>query len=155
MRHRPGAPAVTDRLFLDAKVLFTAAHLPEGKAVFPFTAQEDRTLAPARWQLLSSAYAVEEARRNLAAKFPTAMTRWPTLLQGLQVVSQPANAHPTLELPDHHLPIWPAALGARATHLLTGDLRDFKPHMNQPSLTSWLVIQTAGDHLGSWLERQR
>ena len=155
VRHWPGARAVTDRLFLDANVLFTAAHRPEGKAAFLFAAQEDRTLAPASWQLLSSAYAVEEARRNLAAKFPTAMTRWPALLQGLQVVPQPAKAHLTLDLPDKDLPIWAAALGARATHLLTGDLRDFGPHMNQPSSTGGVIIQTVGDYLGSWLERQR
>lgn len=155
MRRWPGALVVSERLFLDANVLFIAAHRPEGKAAFLFLAQEDRAVVPAPWQLLSSAYAVEEARRNLAAKFPAAMARWPALVQGLRIVAQPATASLALDLPEKDLPIWAAAEGARATHLLTGDLRDFGPHMNQPSLTGGVVIQTVGDYLGGWLEPRR
>ncbi len=52
------------RLFLDANVLFTAAHNPEGKAALLIQ------LGQLQWlELTTSAYAREEARRNLAKKF--------------------------------------------------------------------------------------
>ena len=53
------------RLFLDANVLFTAAHNPRGKAALLIDLGK-----PGHWELYSSAYALEEARRNLARKFP-------------------------------------------------------------------------------------
>ena len=65
---------MADRLFLDANVLFTAAHRPEGKAAFLLQAWPPQAVAP--WYLLSSAYALEEARRNLTVKFPDALARW-------------------------------------------------------------------------------
>jgi hypothetical protein len=53
------------RLFLDANVLFTAAHNPEGKAAFLSDASGHGS-----WGLLASACAIEEARRNIVAKYP-------------------------------------------------------------------------------------
>lgn len=134
-----------DRLFLDANVLFTAAHRPQGKAAFLFQTLADSPQAP--WRLMSSAYAVEEARRNLAAKFPAALSDWAALLQGVHIVAQPAAETLPLPLPDKDRPIWAAAHGARATHLLTGDLKDFGALMNQPALTGGVVIQTVGAYL--------
>jgi hypothetical protein len=135
---------VADRLFLDANVLFTAAHRPQGKAAFLFqAAMADQ----APWQLLSSAYAVEEARRNLAAKFPAAMADWPRLLAQLRIVAQPAAPRVPLALPEKDQPIWAAAHAARVTHLLTGDLKDFGPFMNRPADTGGITIQTVGEYL--------
>ena len=53
------------RLFLDANIFFTALHNPRGKAAFviEFGTQ-------GYWELFSSLYALEEARRNLERKFP-------------------------------------------------------------------------------------
>ena len=48
------------RLFLDANVLFTAAHNPRGKAALVIELGRQ-----GHWDLYSSAYALEEARRNL------------------------------------------------------------------------------------------
>ncbi len=53
------------RLFLDANVLFTAAHNPEGKAAFVIELG-----GKGKWELYSSHYALEEARRNLVKKYP-------------------------------------------------------------------------------------
>ena len=50
-------------------------------------------------------------------------------------------------LPDKDCPIYRAAHGCRATHLLTGDIRDFGTLMNQPNKTDGLVIQTVAQFL--------
>jgi predicted nucleic acid-binding protein len=51
------------RVFLDANVLFTAAHNPNGKAALVITLG-----AEVLFQLATSAYPKEEARRNLERK---------------------------------------------------------------------------------------
>lgn len=48
------------RVFLDANVLFTAAHNPGGKAALVIDLARR-----GHWQVMPSAFAVEEARRNL------------------------------------------------------------------------------------------
>jgi uncharacterized protein len=53
------------RLFLDANVLFTAAHNPHGKAAFLIA-----LAAEGYWEVMTSTLAVEEAQRNLARKYP-------------------------------------------------------------------------------------
>ena len=141
-----------DSLFLDANVLFTAAHRPQGKAAFLFQALQDST-ATRPWRLLSSAYAIEEARRNLVAKLPHAAGDLGALLTHLQVVPQPAAPKLLLDLPAKDMPIWAAAHASKATHLLTGDLRDFGPHMNQRETTGGVLIQTVGDYLAAFTSR--
>lgn len=138
--------AVRHRLFLDANVLFTAAHNPDGKAAFLFE-RASRSGPP--WRLLCSACAIEEARRNLAAKSPQGMVAFDPLCALLKIVSQPAFAGTALALPANDQPIWSAALAARSTHLLTGDIKDFGPHMNHPAATAGVVIQTVGDYLAA------
>jgi predicted nucleic acid-binding protein len=56
-----------DRIFLDANVLFSAAYL-ENSGLARLWQLDDA-------ELLSSAYAVEEARRNLALDRPQALAR--------------------------------------------------------------------------------
>ncbi len=53
------------RVFLDANVLFTAAHKPIEKAALVI-----ELVAWGCWRLFSIAYAFEEARRNPERKFP-------------------------------------------------------------------------------------
>jgi hypothetical protein len=129
------------RLFLDANVLFTAAHRLEGKAAFLWVA------AAGRWRLLSSAYALEEARRNVSLKFGDSLARLDALAAVIELVPQTVTPPLPLALPDKDQPIWAAALAARATHLLTGDLKDFGRHMNQPETTGGIVIQTVSQFL--------
>ena len=68
-------------------------------------------------------------------------------------MTQPARAPHPLTLPYTDQPIWAAAQAAAATHLLTGDLRDFGPHMNRPVATAGITIQTVGDYLAGRLAR--
>lgn len=133
-------------LFLDANVLFTAAHNPGGRAAFLF---EMASRPDAPWQLLSSAYAVEEARRNLSVKSPHGLSAFDGLCTVLKMAPQPSVSSMPLALPDKDQPIWSAALAARATHLLTGDIKDFGPHMNRPAATAGVTIQTVGDYLAA------
>ena len=132
------------RHFLDANVLFTAAHNAEGKAAYLFDALKSR-----HWELLSSAYAIGEARRNIAVKFPQCTPRLEALIGELVEVGQPASGGATLLLPEKDQPIYRAALSARATHLLTGDLRDFGPYMNRPRDSGGIIIQTVAEYLAA------
>jgi len=133
------------RLFLDANLLFTAAHNPDGKAAALFEAGGMK-----HWDLVSSAFAVAEARRNISAKYPQCMPRLESLLSRLTVVPQPAATGVSIQLPEKDLPIYLAALASRATHLLTGDTRHFGPHMNRPRATGGVIIQTVADYLAQW-----
>lgn len=132
------------RLFFDANTLFTAAHNPQGKASFVVELG-----AQGHWALCTSAYAIEEARRNLEAKFPDALPALAALLIRFEIGVE-SRAHPCPEvLPAKDRPIYLAAHGCHATHLLTGDIRDFGPLMNQPEKTAGLVIQTVAQFLES------
>jgi predicted nucleic acid-binding protein len=132
-----------DRLFLDANVIFTAAHNTDGKSAFLF-----RTLNQGRWDLLSSRFAIEEARRNLAARYPQCLHELERLAEQLIETPQPTARPVRIALPEKDQPILLAAQAAKATHLLTGDLRHFGPHMNQPDRTDGLIITTVADYLG-------
>lgn len=132
------------RLFLDANVLFTAAHRPQGKAGFLFA---EVAAGSPHWQLVSSVYAVEEARRNIASKYPQAAPELLRLTRQLKLADQPATVRIALALPEKDLPIWAAALACRATHLLTGDLKDFGRFMNRPEQTAGVMIQTVSEFL--------
>jgi predicted nucleic acid-binding protein len=130
------------RLFLDANVLFTAAHNPEGKAALLFDALDLR-----RWNLLSSEFAIAEAQRNIVAKYPHCAALLEMLIAKLTVVGQPMPVVIGISLPEKDRPIYLAALACRATHLLTGDRQHFGRHMNRPQATGGIVIQTVADYL--------
>ncbi len=133
-----------DKLFLDANVLFTAAHNPNGKAAFLFDA-----LTAGHCELISSRFAIEEARRNIAAKYAQCLERLDELIEKVTEVPQPAPQKTLIDLPEKDQPIFLAAQAARATHLLTGDLKHFGPHMNWPKKSRGIVIQTVADYLAS------
>ena len=134
------------RLFLDANVLFTAAHNPRGKATLVIELG-----GQGYWELYSSPYALEEARRNLERKFPRSLDDLGTLQLGVRLVEHRANLSFPEGLTQKDQPIFQAALACQATHLLTGDLKDFGPFMNQPENTFGIYIQTVAEflnHLG-------
>ncbi len=132
------------KLFLDANVLFTAAHNPAGKAALIIELQPE-----AKWGLATSSYAMEEARRNLQRKAPDALDRLDRIVARLEVVQH----RPDLEYPagliEKDRPIFQAALGCGATHLLTGDLKHFGPLMARPKDTCGVVIRTVAAFLAS------
>lgn len=132
------------RLFLDANILFTAAHNPKGKAALVIELGQ-----AGLWQLVTSTYALEEARRNLALKFPDGLERLGALLEGLRIITDTASTKCPAGLPEKDCPIYSAAHACRADVLLTGDLRDFGFLMNDPNKARGLLIQTVADFLNA------
>ncbi len=135
------------QLFLDANVLFTAAHNPRGKAslVISFAAK-------GLWQIATSSYAVEEARRNLQQKYPQSINAYEAQLARIQVYASGKGTHCPLSLPQKDRPIFESALSCSATHLLTGDMKDFGHHMNNPNKSEGILIQTVAEFLDQELE---
>lgn len=112
------------KLFFDASVLFSAAHRAEGRA------QQLITLARAgRCELVTSAHAVEEARRNLALKSDGFEARLAAALAIIAVVPEAPSAVVVWAaqqgLPANDAPILAAASHAGADLLVTGDAGDF------------------------------
>ena len=109
-----------DRPFLDANVLFSAGY-------------KDTSPLRKLWELpdtelLTSAYAAEEARRNLSEDKPGQIDSLERLLDAVAVMADPAPATALPEgvsLPEKDRPILLAAIEASATHLLTGDKDHF------------------------------
>ncbi len=132
------------RLFLDANVLFTAAHNPAGKAALVVELG-----AKGKWDVVSSSYAVEEARRNIAAKFPAADKSLEELIGAMTIIPSGLGRDCPLPLPDKDRPIMEAAMRANASHLLTGDIKDFGPFMNKPKKSAGILIQTVAEFLAS------
>ena len=136
------------KLFLDANVLVTAAHNPRGKAALVVDLG-----TRGHWAIATSAYASEEARRNLERKFPHLSDRLKELLRGIEL----SEHHPDLRFPpalaEKDRPIFQAAVACGATHLLTDDLKDFGAFMNQPEKTFGVRVQTVADFLESLLVR--
>jgi len=130
------------RLFLDANVLFTAAHNPSGKAALIIA-----LAAAGHWQVVTSALAVEEARRNLERKYPERCAILAELLESVEIVPGGDGFACPIELPTKDRPIFEAAMISGAGHLLTGDTRHFGRYMNQPALTHGICVQTVADYL--------
>ena len=130
------------RLFLDANVLFTAAHNPRGKAALVIELGRR-----GHWALATSSYALEEARRNLERKFPRSLDGLSLLLRGIQLVEHRPALRCPAALAEKDRPIFQAASAGEATHLLTGDLKDFGPFMNRPEETFGILVQTVAEFL--------
>ena len=130
------------RLFLDANVLFTAARNPRGKVALGIELGQQ-----GYWALATSRYALEEARRNLDRKFPQSPDGLNSLLRSIRLVEhRPAFRYPGT-LAEKDRPIFQAAVAWEATHLLTGDLKDFGPFMNRPEETFGILVQTVAEFL--------
>jgi len=121
-----------DRVFLDANVLFSAAYRAGSGLVALW-----RLGTP---QLLTSAYALSEAERNLTREDQLA-----ALARSCEIVPTPSLARlpPRVNLPDNDdQPILLAAIAAEATHLLTGDKTHFGRYYGQ-RLAGVLVLPPA------------
>jgi hypothetical protein len=136
------SPGDRRKPFLDANVLFTAAHNPGGKCAFVIELGRRGC-----WSVLTCTLAVEEARRNLAVKFPDSVQRLTALLKSIEVLATVGGRDCPVALPPKDRPILVTALSAKCTHLLTGDRRHFGKLMNRPDLTAWIVIQTVTEFL--------
>ena len=132
------------RVFLDANVLFTAAHNPRGKAAFVIALGSEGL-----FKLATSAYAREEARRNLERKAPDRLPEFSHQLSAIRLVADdPAILCPA-DLAEKDWPIYRAAHACKAHVLLTGDHRDFGFLMNAPELANGLLIQPVADFLAA------
>jgi predicted nucleic acid-binding protein len=108
------------RLFLDANVLYSAAYT-ENSRLRKFWDLTEVIL-------LSSDYAVMEARRNLAADKPDRLPELNSLIGSLEIVSsltlkQLSGKSSVLSPKD--IPILMGAMAGGATHLITGDKKHF------------------------------
>jgi predicted nucleic acid-binding protein len=131
------------RVFLDAKVLFTAAHNPMGKASLVINSG-----AEGNYLLFTSDAAIEECKRNLAVKYP-GLARLDDLLRRIKIFIADHCAPFPEGLPQKDAVIFQAAVACQATHFLTGDHRHFGPFMNRPDETNAIVIQTVSDFLAA------
>lgn len=105
-----------DRLFLDANVLFSAAYKLDSRLLQLWKLKDVI--------LCSSRYALEEARFNLQDQMQQGALR--NLSGTLHLFEAADRLLPRgLSLPDKDAPIFLAAVAARATHLLTGDVQHF------------------------------
>jgi len=138
------------RLFLDANVLFTAAHNPSGKAAFTVDLG-----AQGNWEVMSCSYAIEEARRNISIKFPDYLDRFETVISMITRVPSRSGRSCPIPLPEKDRPILEAAIQCKGTHLLTGDIKDFGPFMNNASLTGGVLIQTVSEFLEGFLKPKK
>jgi predicted nucleic acid-binding protein len=125
-----------DRLFLDANVLFSAAYRP-GAGLLQLWKLSNVTLC-------SSHYALEEARINLNDE--DHRRRLTKLSVALHLFGAADHELPRrISLPEKDVPIVLAAIAARATHLLTGDVRHFGPYLGKK--IEGITIVLPGDYL--------
>jgi uncharacterized protein len=108
-----------ERVFLDANVLFSAAYLQDSglRGLWRLKGVE----------LLSSSYAIEEARRNLSEDGPEALGRLDRLLKSMKLVeeAQDQDLPDSVRIDAKDKPILLAAIRGGSGHLLTGDQRHF------------------------------
>jgi uncharacterized protein len=112
------------RLFLDANVLFTAAHNPAGRSAAIF-----QLAGAGVCSIVSSPHALEEARRNLRIKYPGAMDAFERLVTVCSVEPEAPSKDVAWAreqgLPEKDAPILAAAAHARCEVLVTGDRAHF------------------------------
>jgi uncharacterized protein len=132
-----------DRVFLDANVQYSAAYLERSGMSGLF--------GRLGIELLSSAYAIEEARRNLAMDRPEALARLQPLTLAVSIVDTPQGIElaESIELDPKDQPILLAAIHGKADYLLTGDARHFG-HLYGKRIVGVLVLRPA-----QYLERRR
>lgn len=105
------------RIFLDANILFSAS-LPKSRV------RALLGIAKKHAVLLANSYAAEEARRNLKLKRPQALHTLEKILSECEM-GYVVNIQVAAPLAQKDIPILGGAIASRATHLLTGDNRDF------------------------------
>ena len=112
------------RLFLDANILFSAAHSSKGGA-----SELVRLSEAGNCELITSQHAILETERNLTLK---SVSGAESLNKILKTVRRFPDAGPglvawaeSLGLPENDAPILAAAAAAKADILVTGDRRHF------------------------------
>lgn len=112
------------RLFLDANIMFTSAYSDQGRSRGLF-----RLAEAGKCSLFTSAFAHEEAFRNLHNKAPQKLADLTVLMKQVNILPEP---HPkwvswaiALPLVQKDAPVLAAALQGNVDIFVTGDRRDF------------------------------
>lgn len=125
-----------DRLFLDANVLFSAAYRSDARLRELWAAKDVK--------LVTSSYAVEEARRNLDS--PKQREELEKLMRKMEVLaSSPAERPVTIDLPQKDRPILLAAIESKADYLITGDFTHFGKYYGKT--VEGVLILTPSEYL--------
>lgn len=125
-----------DRLFLDANVLFSAAYRSDARLRELWAAKDVK--------LVTSSYAVEEARRNLDS--PEQREELEKLMKKMEVLaSSPAERLITIDLPQKDRPILLAAIESKADYLITGDFTHFGKYYGKT--VEGVLILTPSEYL--------
>jgi uncharacterized protein len=118
------AGAIEVRLFLDANILFSAAYRDASPALLLFA-----LAAAGRCQVVTSAFAWDEAQRNIALKCPQRLATLEALAGQLEYAPVPDTSAiadaAQRGLPDKDAPILAAADAAEVDILVTGDRTHF------------------------------
>lgn len=138
MDSRRGKPTI-DRLFLDANVLYSVAH---GS---PSIERLWRLQRNGQCCLLASRYVIDEAHRNLNQ--PEQRDRFQAALREVDLVPDAPIGPCPIDVPAKDRPVISAALKAKATHLITGDERDFGPYFG--SAVTGMMIGRPSDYVAS------
>ncbi len=128
------------RVFLDANVLFSAAYKPKSRLPYLWQLKDV--------ELLSSAYAIAEAQRNLSRSRPEQKGELERLADSLTVLPFPspmASLPKGVQLVEKDRAILLAAIEAQATHLLTGDKDHFGKLLDKK--VAGVLIITPGEFL--------
>lgn len=104
-------------IFLDANILFSGSNPKSNLHRFLTWIQDHETL-------VTSAYAVSEAERNILVKRSAWHKPYIELMQNIDIIPE-APLQIDAGLPDKDKPILGAAIAGKCTYLLTGDKRDF------------------------------
>ena len=109
------------RIFLDANVLFSAARAAGAMRHLLALCEE------AGHELQADAYVLEEARRNLTAKTPTALPVLDAIAAriGIGAMFPVAQRAELAALPEKDRPVLAAAIHHRCQVLVTGDRKHF------------------------------
>ena len=126
-----------DRVFLDANVLFSAAYSEDNRLL--------RFWRLTRVSLLTSPYAIQEARRNLSDD--SQRQRLDALVNSIEQIPAMSSQPLAIQLPAKDEPIFRGALAGRATHLVTGDAQYFGAFFDK-KIMGILVLRPA-----SYLQR--
>ena len=114
----------TDRIFLDANVLFSAAYGSHGLDYFWELAKTGHCI------LLASRYVLEEGKRNL--ENPDQLKKLDEHLVNVEIVSEvDPGIHCPIDLPGKDKPVLMSAISAKADYLVTGDQTHFGKYFGQ------------------------
>ena len=130
-----------DRLFLDANVPFSAAYSPTSQLLALWSLDDI--------QLVTSVWAVEEARRNLVIQRRERLAVLEELLSRVTLIttSTTGSTEPCVKLADKDVPILQAAIESGCNVLLTGDKQHFGALYGQE--IEGVLVQMPGQYLRS------